>query len=152
MNRSKAKGTNWESNVVKYLRAELDQPEIERRALHGSADMGDVYRIRAHGHDGIAECKDYKTFTDADLARWKSQTLAERENSGAGFAMLVVHRRGKAARADSPTFGQNVVWVTVGDLMRMAGLSQAHPMDAPWEDSEYVWVSVRLSDACALMM
>lgn len=146
-NPSKSKGTAFETNVVRYLQESLGQPEIERRALHGSHDLGDVHRIAAHGLSGIAECKDYREYCDADLARWRSQTLAERENAGAGFALLVVHRRGRSSKWDRPSFGENVVWLTVADLMRIGALGSA----GPWDDAEYVWVSMRLCDACDLM-
>ena len=147
-NPSKARGTSWETNVVRYLQAELEDERIERRALHGAADRGDVYGIRAHGYEGIAECKDYSRYTDYDLEQWMAQTLAERENAGADFALLVVHRRGKSAKAGAKSFGQNVVWVTVGDLMRLSGIG-----DGPgeWADAEFIWTSMRLEDACALM-
>ena len=148
MSRQRDKGTKFESSVVTYLRRELGQPDIERRALHGGRDMGDVYRIAAHGLEGIAECKDYRSYTEYDVDRWKAQTLEERENAGAGFALLVIHRRGKSAMADSPSFGHNVVWVTVADLMAMSGLGGA----SQWDDAAFTWVSLRLCDACDLMM
>ena len=150
-NPSKAKGTNFETAVVRYLQRELDDERIERRALHGAQDRGDVYGIRAHGLAGIAECKDYRSYTDHDLTRWKAQTLAERGNADADFALLVVHRRGKSAKAEGKSFGENVVWVTVADLMRIAGISHVGAQAAGWEDQEYIWASLRLCDACDLM-
>ena len=47
--RQKAKGTRFESSVVRYMREALGDDRIERRALHGTQDMGDIYGIRAHG-------------------------------------------------------------------------------------------------------
>lgn len=149
MSKQKDRGTAFETALVRYLREQLDDDRIERRAPHGSSDMGDVFGIRAHGWRGIAECKDYARYTDYDLGQWMRQTLVERDNADADFAMLVVHRRGKSAKAGAASFGKNVVWVTVGDLMRMGGLASG---TSPWEDAEFVWVSTRLEDAVQLML
>lgn len=147
-NRSKAKGTQFESAVVRWLRSMLDDERIERRALHGAKDMGDVFGIRAHGYEGIAECKDYRAWSRADLERWKAQTLAERDNADAGFALLVVHRHGCNSKADSPSFGENHCFVTIGDLMRISGMGEPK---SPWADAEFVWVDLRLADAASLI-
>lgn len=147
-NPSKAKGTAFETNVVRYLQTALDDERIERRALHGAADRGDVYGIRAHGLEGIAECKDYKRYGDADVREWERQTLTERDNAEAGFALLVIHRPGKSAKAGSKSFGQNLVRLTVADLKRIGG----SPTDGPFEDEEYIWCAITLEDAVALML
>lgn len=147
-NPSKAKGTQWETNVVRYLQAALDDERIERRALHGAADRGDVYGIRAGGLEGIAECKDYKKFSDADVREWRRQTLVERDNADAGFALLVVHRPGKSAKAGSASFGQNHVMLTVADLKRITGAHTAGLFD----DEEFVWATLALEDVVALIL
>ena len=53
----KALGTAWETAVVRYTQAQLGDERIERRALHGARDMGDVHGLFAHGYEGIIECK-----------------------------------------------------------------------------------------------
>lgn len=150
-NPSKVKGTAFESNLIRYLQTALDDERIERRALHGAQDRGDVYGIRAHGFEGIAECKDYARYSEYDLDRWKEQTLAERDNADAGFALLVVHRKGKSAKAGSASFGKNVAWLTVADLRRISGSKDAPPMADPFEDEEYLWCSMALEDVVVLM-
>lgn len=147
-NPSKAKGTAWETNVVRYLQEALDDERIERRALHGAADRGDVYGIRAHGLEGIAECKDYKRYGDADVREWERQTLTERDNAEAGFALLVIHRPGKSPKAGAKSFGQNLVRLTVADLMRMSG----RQAESRFEDTEHIWCAITLEDAVALML
>lgn len=147
-NPSKAKGTAWETNVVRYLQNALDDERIERRALHGAADRGDVYGIRAHGLEGIAECKDHKRYSDADVRKWERQTLTERDNAEAGFALLVIHRPGKSAKAGVKSFGQNLVRLTVADLMRMSG----RQAEGRFEDTEHIWCAITLEDAVALML
>lgn len=148
MNQSKAKGTSFETNVVRYLQAELEDDRIERRALHGAHDRGDVYGIRAHGLHGIAECKDHKTYADGLLRAWERQTLAERDNADADFALLVIHRRGKSAKWTQPSFGQNIVRLTVADLMRIGGRWEARQN---YDDDEFMWCSMTLADAVCLM-
>ena len=78
-NRPKKIGTGFETAVCRYLRERLQDDRIERRALHGSKDCGDIYGLYAHGFDGIAECKAHKSWNQpARLAEWREQTLAER--------------------------------------------------------------------------
>lgn len=147
-NRSKDKGTKFETAVVRYLRVMLEDDRIERRALHGSHDMGDIHGLRCHGYEGIAECKDYKEWARADLDRWKAQTIAERDNADAGFALLVVHRRGCSAQATSHSFGENDCYLTIGDLMRISGMGEP---ESPWADAEWVWARITIADAAVLM-
>ena len=112
-NPSKKRGTAFESSVVRHMREALGDDRIERRALHGTQDMGDVYGIRAHGWDVIAECKAHKEVTPALVADWREQTLRERENADAGAAILVV----SVYRA---SVGRSEVHVTLRDLARIA--------------------------------
>lgn len=148
-NKSKARGTQFESSVAEFLRIALDQPQIERRALHGATDMGDVYRIFGqNGLEGIAECKDHRTVTDSLVERWRAQTIAERDEAHAGFGLLVIHRRGKSSKSGAPSFGQNVVQVTIGDLLRLMGMADGL---SEWEDVNWMWVSMTLRQVCSIL-
>lgn len=148
-NKSKSKGTQFESSVAEFLRIALDQPQIERRALHGPTDMGDVYRIFGqNGLEGIAECKDHRTVTDSLIDRWRAQTLSERDEAHADFGLLVIHRRGKAAKWTSPSFDENVVQVTIGDLLRLMGMADGL---SEWEDVNWMWVSMTLRQVCSIL-
>lgn len=105
--------------------------------------MGDLYGIWAHGLHGIAECKDYKVWGDADAARWQAETLRERGNADAGFALLIVHRNGYGATR----FGRNWCAVTLADLLRLDGLwglAEAYAVDLRGD----LWVWMTLEDAC----
>lgn len=147
MSQQRQRGTSFETNVVRYMRAALSQPDIERRALHGSRDMGDIYRIMGqNGLEGIAECKDHRTVTDSLIDRWRAQTLSERDEAHADFGLLVIHRRGKSSKSGAPSFGQNIVQVTVEDLLRLAGT------EADVGDVGNIWVSMRLVDACSILL
>ena len=142
-NKPKKIGTGFETAVCRYLRERLQDDRIERRALHGSKDCGDIYGLYAHGFDGIAECKAHKSWNQpARLAEWREQTLAERANSGAGFAVLVVKvpQRGVA---------ESVAHVTLRDLARVALPMMVN--DGFMGEADGSWVSMTLSELCALI-
>ena len=121
----KALGTDYETANVVYARERTGDERIERRAMHGSRDMGDVYGIRAHGHEGIMECKRVERLSDALLDKFKAQALAERDNADADFVLLSVWRKGKGYQAREgkapKSFGENVCYVTIEDLLKIAG-------------------------------
>ncbi len=123
--RPKDLGTAYETANVAYARERTGDSRIERRAQHGSRDMGDVYGIRAHGHEGIMECKRVERLSDALLDRFKEQALNERDNADADFVLLSVWRKGKGyqARDGKPpkSFGENACWLTIEDLLKIAG-------------------------------
>lgn len=144
-NRPRRIGTGFESMCVGYLRERLGDDRIERRAPHGSKDMGDVFGIVAHGHEGIAECKCHKTYGPALLSEWQEQTVAERGNAGADFALLVVHEPG----CGKANFGRNSCYMQVRDLEAVMGgdfrcLAGELAMD--------MWVRVTMDDACRMML
>lgn len=142
MSRQKGKGTRFETANARYLTAALGVP-VERRALHGSGDLGDLFGLVAHGKTGIAECKDHKNPCHADVERWRRETVDERDNADADFAVLIIHcdSFGKCGATEtSPTFGRNRVDVQLRDLAAATlGLSgEMRP-----EDAER-WVSMEL--------
>ena len=143
-NKSKKKGTEFESKFVRYLRDGLDDVRPERLALHGAQDHGDVGHIFCHGFEGIAECKSHKQVTPKLVAEWREQTLDERENADADFALLVVDLYGKP-------MCQSQVHVTIRDLARIClGMRVATtPNLSALYDSQ--WVVMSLDDAIYLM-
>lgn len=86
MNRSKSKGTAWESAVVAYLKPLW--PHVERRALNGNADRGDVAGIPAV----VIEAKNCKTQT---FGAWLDEAEVEKANDGAVVGVVWAKRRGK---------------------------------------------------------
>lgn len=140
MARPKDVGTAFETACARWLSERLGQ-RVERRALHGSMDEGDLGWLRSwNGLDGIVECKAGGQATaaqPADVRRWREQTLDERSNSLAGFALLVLKTKGVGAK----TLGRSRCDVTVADLCRLMGI-------APSAKSEAVWVTVDLECAC----
>jgi hypothetical protein len=91
VNRNKAAGTRWESAVVDYLRG-YGWPYVERRALNGSADRGDIAGIPGV----VIEAKNAKTIS---LAAWVDEARVERFNDGADVGAVWVKRRGQASAA-----------------------------------------------------
>lgn len=144
-NKPKAKGTSFETQCVTYLRARLGDGRIERRALHGNNDMGDIHNLFAHGHEGVVECKNYREWGPADLAKWKSQTVDERGNADADFALLVVHRDG----CGKARFGENHCYMQVRDLEKVIGGEFSCLYG---DSSKDMWVCVTVDDACKMML
>lgn len=91
MSRSKQKGTAWETAVVRYLQDY--SPTVERRALHGGRDLGDITGIPSV----VIECKNEKALA---LASYVDEAIAEGDNAHADVAVAWIHRRGKASPAD----------------------------------------------------
>lgn len=144
MTRPKDKGTAFETAVARYLRDAMGDERIERRALHGARDMGDLFGLRAHGHEGIVECKAHKEVGPALLASWRDQTLIERGNADADFAVLAV----KVHRAP---IAECRAHVTLRDLFRVAG---GHFSVARFgaDACDEAWVSMTMRELCALML
>lgn len=134
MSRQRKKGTAFETAVLRYLAGHQPR-EVERVALHGSRDRGDLV---VRGTPSVAvECKDVAGWGPALLREWQVQTAAERANAGADAAVLVVHRRGCGARRA----GRNLAWMTLGDALTLAGPGGRGG----------VWVCVELSDVARML-
>ena len=138
----KALGTAWETDVRNYVAKELDDERIERRALHGARDMGDIHGLFAHGYEGIIECKRDRDMGASDLAEYQRQTIDERENADADFALLVV-------KNFNHSVGEAFCWVTLRDLARIA--LPLMVCDGWLDAADETWACVPLSTACALM-
>jgi len=87
MSKNRQKGTAFETQVVEALKAN-GFPYAERRALHGTADKGDITGTGPL----VWECKNHK---ELKLSEWLTETEQERLNAVADHGILVVKRRGK---------------------------------------------------------
>ncbi len=87
MSKSKQKGTAAETAVVKWLQCN-GYPDVERRALGGVLDKGDIAGLRSM----VLEVKDHARM---DLAGWIGEAEQERVNAGASHCAVVHKRRGK---------------------------------------------------------
>lgn len=87
MSKSKQKGTSAESAFVKSPSVLEGFPGVERRALAGVNDMGDV-----SGMLGLAiEIKNHKSYK---FPEWLKETEVERINAKADYGVLVVKPNG----------------------------------------------------------
>lgn len=141
-NPSKDKGTRFETAVCRYLRDRLGQPHIERRALHGARDMGDLAGIEAHGFRVVAECKAVDSWGPALMGEWRRQALRERGNAGADVVVLVVN----VPRAP---LWRSQAHVTLRDLARLARPLRVN--DGFMDEADGSWVSMTLGELCALI-
>ena len=91
MSRSRQKGTAWETAVVTYLRGQ-GWPYVERRALAGKNDRGDIAGIPGL----VIECKATK---EHDLAGWCRELETEIVNDGATTGAVVIKRRNQPTAA-----------------------------------------------------
>ena len=85
VNRSKRKGTQFETDVVDYLRAN-GFPYAERRALRGTLDAGDIAGVVGWALEAKA-CKEF------DLAGWAAEAEQEAKNAGARWWAVIAKRR-----------------------------------------------------------
>ena len=83
-NRAKARGTAWETRLVKYLQ-ENGFPYAERRALTGALDRGDIAGIPL-------VCLEAKNARRHELAQWIDEVVKEKANAQA-------HRAAETPRA-----------------------------------------------------
>lgn len=105
VNRSKAKGTSWESAISAWLR---DQGwlYVERRPLSGASDRGDIAGIPGV----VIEAKSVKSIT---LASFLDEAKKERDNDHASLGVAWVKRAGKSSPADGYVVmdGQQFAWL-----------------------------------------
>lgn len=156
MSKQKAKGTRMETGLVRYLtRNMIDSDGIHRAALAGNADEGDVHGIRKGSLVGIAEVKNHKHITPGLVAEWCNETLRERENAHADFAVLVMHRNGCDQTGSSRSYGRNIVQLTMRDLMSVSGVEQkeesADGSTRRTIDADDVWVSIDVDTLVMLL-
>jgi hypothetical protein len=88
VSRNRAKGTAWETAIVRYLR-EQGAVHAERRALNGAKDRGDVA-----GVPGVVI--EAKSATRVELAEWLDEANRERDNDDADLGVVWFKRRGHA--------------------------------------------------------
>ncbi len=110
MSKSKQKGTAAETAVVKYFK-ENGFPKVERRALQGSLDKGDISGIQ----DVCLEIKDHRTM---NLSGWVKELEVEMQNSQALTGAVIHKKRGTLDVGE--WYATIPVWVYI-DLLIEAG-------------------------------
>jgi hypothetical protein len=107
---SKRKGTAFETAVVAYLREEHGLP-VERRALRGAKDCGDVAGLPGF----VLECKNHNRL---ELAGWVDEAMKEAANDGAPFYAVVHKRRGKGPHGAFVTLPLEIFALWYRETMR----------------------------------
>lgn len=111
MSRSKEKGTRFESQVVSHLKGALGD-SVERRALSGTNDRGDVSGVYFMGEPFVLECKNHRKM---ELAQWVGEAEVEAGNADAPY-YAVIHKRKGCGEA---SFGGNYVTMPLYVFERM---------------------------------
>lgn len=108
---AKKAGTTFETSIATYLREQLGDDRIERRARGGAKDRGDIGGVTTpHGGRVVIECKNV---TRTDLAGWINEAHIEAGNDSALVGIVVAKRVGKS----DP--GAQWVHMTVNDLLAL---------------------------------
>lgn len=85
--------------VATYLAHRLKNDNIERRALTGAKDRGDITGVRTvYGRRVVVEVKDYGGRLEP--GPWLNEAERERQNDGAAVGVVVAKRRGTTNPAD----------------------------------------------------
>jgi hypothetical protein len=140
VNRPKNIGTATETAVVRYLRAH-GFIGAERRALAGSADLGDVVGIPGV----VVEVKGGKAAevaSDAQITAWMAETELERRHAKAEVGLLV--RKRKAVGAANA--GQWHAHLSSHTIAALVG-----PNSITFPDAPNVVVTVSLAAAVRLL-
>lgn len=147
--KSKKQGSEYEARVRNFMAVSLGQPEIERRALHGVHDMGDIFGIDVHSFECIAECKSVRR---QDIDAYRAETLSERDNAGADIGILVC--AGYSSPSEAFPSGKRLptrlstVHITLRDLaLLVPELTLAEGFE---EYGDSVWVQMTLAEFCLL--
>ena len=109
MSKQKQKGSRFEQQAADYLSRVLGDDRIERRALNGTNDRGDIAGVTIRGKRTVIECKNARRM---ELAAWIDEAEAERANDDAEFAVVVHKRRGCGEKS----FGGNYATMSLETL------------------------------------
>lgn len=122
-NPQKQRGTRFESAVVWYLQEHTGGITVERQALAGANDKGDI-KFTLPKVIGIAECKYRKggLHTPKELEEYKAQTLNEIDNACARFGVLITNDRSGSSSKGSASVGANKCYIRFADLLKLTGI------------------------------
>ena len=102
-NRMKAKGTSFETLIVKYLRGRSFK-RAYRPATKGEYDTGDINGITNSRRQAIIQCKNQRKF---DLSGWLNDAVSQakqEEVGGNALPILVVKRPGVGEKSLGETY------------------------------------------------
>lgn len=111
---AKSAGTSFETLMTGYLRTQLNDDRIERRARNGSKDRGDIGGVRCLGGGRVVlECKDRAGKYAGYLGQWLLETHKERNNDDAIVGIVLAKRLGTRVP------GEQYVIMTAADLVAL---------------------------------
>ncbi len=117
MNKSKAKGTAFETAVLHYFIDNLkDHDYIHREVLHGPYDIGDISGVHTTGKPGLniaIECKNYGS-RDC-MPRWLKEASTECNNAGSDIGVVISKRRGIGLQR----MGEQLVSMTLDQFIKL---------------------------------
>lgn len=105
MSRQKQKGTAFETGIVEYLQNNLCDDTIERRALNGTCDRGDISGVTFCGSRMALECKNENKMR---LAEYVREAEIEAANDNAPY-YAVIHKKRGVGISTAQTVGQQYV-------------------------------------------
>ena len=116
MSKQRRKGTLMETRTVDYLREafEDDERTIDRAALHGSNDVGDITGLFIDGEKVVVEVKNCRKYEPKE---WLKQAEAERGNADAAYGIVVFHINGVGL----DDMGEQGVLMKLRDFCKMRG-------------------------------
>lgn len=115
MSRQKQKGTAFETAIVEYLKDKLCDETIERRALNGTCDRGDISGVTFCGNRMVLECKNEKSMRLAEYVR-EAEIEARNDNA---FYYAVIHKKHGTGISTLQTVGQQYVTMPLHMLKSM---------------------------------
>lgn len=108
---AKTAGTKFATLVAAYFAEHVDT-RIERRALTGAKDRGDISGLQLGPRKRVVvECKDYGG--RVEIGPWLTETEKERVNDGALAGIVVAKRRGTTNPAEQ------IVIMSLADLVAL---------------------------------
>lgn len=102
-NRNKAKGTSFETLILKYLRGRSFLRSY-RPATKGGYDTGDINGVASSSRQAIFQCKNQRKY---DLSGWLNDTVSQaqqEEVGGNALPVLVVKRPGVGEKTIGDTY------------------------------------------------
>jgi hypothetical protein len=97
-NRSKQKGTSFETLIRDYLKEQWSD-DIERLPLSGEKDRGDIANFRVGANRRLVALE-LKNRTQVSLSQWVKEAQEEAINYGAVAGVVIHKRKGKGAAED----------------------------------------------------
>lgn len=133
--KSKAKGTAFESKVVKTINEWVGHEAAERIVLHGNKDYGDI-RMWVGTHQLTIECKWREKYPpDSDEKDFRDQTDREANNAMTDGGILVINKYNQSIWRAECWMHLSTAWIVLG-------------MEPPLEyvETEHDWVCCRMLD------